>query len=81
MANTYSINDSFCNSLGIIKPGSGHYGDDVPTNASIFYNAIQNPNFTSPPRPYRAESFILQSAGPDGLYGTMDDIFNFDQNN
>ncbi|MHC4290402.1 MAG: type II secretion system protein, partial [Planctomycetota bacterium] len=34
MANTYSINDSFCNSLGIIKPGSGHYGDDVPTNAS-----------------------------------------------
>lgn len=27
--------------------------------------------------PYNAESFILLSAGPDGLYGTTDDIGNF----
>ena len=30
------------------------------------------------PRPYRADSYILISAGYDGLYGTRDDICNFD---
>jgi len=29
-------------------------------------------------RPYRPDSYILISAGFDGLYGTEDDIFNFD---
>ena len=51
-----------------------------------FTNSILNPNFprdlTALPnpiygRPYRADSFILQSAGPDGIYGTPDDIYNF----
>jgi len=35
--------------------------------------------FDIPPRPYRSDSFILLSAGPDGLYGTGDDVFNFDE--
>lgn len=48
-------------------------------DAAIFYEAIKNPNFTSPVRPYRAESFILISAGPDGEYGTGDDVFNFEK--
>jgi hypothetical protein len=43
-----------------------------------FFDKIRNPNFTTPARPYRAESFILMSAGADGLYGTADDVFNFD---
>ena len=30
-------------------------------------------------RPYKAESYILVSAGKDGIYGTSDDIFNFDK--
>ncbi|NLK42243.1 MAG: prepilin-type N-terminal cleavage/methylation domain-containing protein [Planctomycetes bacterium] len=47
--------------------------------AGWFYNRTRNPNFTDPPRPYRAESFILHSAGPDGVYGTTDDMFNFDE--
>ena len=29
-------------------------------------------------QPYRADTFILISAGPDGLYGTADDICNFE---
>lgn len=53
-------------------------GHPLTTNFAAFYDATANPNFTSPPRPYRAESFILHSAGPDGLYGTIDDVFNFD---
>jgi len=50
-----------------------------------FYEMTANPdhlNETVPrlSRPYRSESFILQSAGPDGLYGTPDDVFNFESN-
>ncbi len=30
-------------------------------------------------RPYKADSYILLSAGYDGEYGTGDDIYNFDQ--
>lgn len=30
-------------------------------------------------RPYRADSFILISAGKDGLFGTADDVLNFER--
>jgi len=30
--------------------------------------------------PHNAETFILLSAGPDGLFGTEDDIANFPTN-
>lgn len=53
--------------------------NDMSKAIGRFYNLTQNPNFTNPARPYRAESFILQSAGPDGLFGTNDDVFNFEQ--
>jgi len=47
---------------------------------AIFYTNTLNPNFATPPmRPYRADSFILLSAGPDGQYGTPDDVFNFNR--
>ena len=49
------------------------------TKQPLFYNRTANPNFPGPPRrPYRSESFILHSAGRDGLYGTADDVYNFD---
>lgn len=54
-----------------------HPLDDSTEN--IFYDRTANPNFPGPPRrPYRSESYILHSAGPDGLYGSADDIYNFD---
>jgi hypothetical protein len=43
-----------------------------------FYLNMQDPQFAEPPRPYRADSYILISAGWDGLYGTADDILNFE---
>ncbi len=56
-------------------------------NATQFYNYIgnpkttttpQNPNFQEPAaRPYNPDSFLLINAGPDGQYGTTDDIVNF----
>jgi len=42
-----------------------------------FYDYIRDPKVTARPWPYRPDSYILISAGPDGLYGTSDDIRNF----
>jgi len=42
-----------------------------------FYTRTINKNSTGSIRPYRSDTFLLQSAGWDGLYGTMDDVFNF----
>jgi prepilin-type N-terminal cleavage/methylation domain-containing protein len=50
-----------------------------PNGPRIFYENTLNPNFDNPLRPYRSDSFILLSAGPDGLYGTVDDVFNFER--
>lgn len=43
-----------------------------------FYEMITDP--MSANRPVRPDSFILISAGADGLYGTTDDICNFEPN-
>jgi len=42
-----------------------------------FYNYIMDPKITARPWPYRPDSYILISAGADGLYGTDDDVRNF----
>jgi len=42
-----------------------------------FYDYITDPKVTAMKWPYRADSYILISAGADGLYGTEDDICNF----
>lgn len=47
--------------------------------AQNFETAILNKQLSPVKRPYRASSYILMSAGKDGLYGTADDIFNFDK--
>jgi len=47
---------------------------------SRFYSEIENPNINiTYGRPYKPDSYILISAGPDGQYGTRDDIFNFEK--
>lgn len=43
-----------------------------------FYLNTRNDKVTTSDRPYRADSYILISAGFDGEYGTPDDICNFD---
>ena len=43
----------------------------------LFYKETWNQNVpVAGKRPYRADSYILMSAGFDGLYGTKDDVFN-----
>jgi prepilin-type N-terminal cleavage/methylation domain-containing protein len=55
------------------------YGGAPATYQQNFENAILNKQLAPVKRPYRAGSYILISAGKDGLYGTGDDIFNFDK--
>jgi len=45
-----------------------------------FYERTENKKIdvTKLPRPHRVDSFILLSAGFDGIYGTGDDIYNFE---
>jgi type II secretory pathway pseudopilin PulG len=42
-----------------------------------FYDYIRDPKISARPWPYRPDSYILISAGADGIYGTSDDIRNF----
>ena len=43
----------------------------------FFYNYIRDPKISARVWPCRPDSYILISAGADGLYGTNDDICNF----
>ena len=53
-------------------------GREHPLRRSdFFYDYIKNPKITARDWPYRPDSYILISAGADGLYGTPDDITNF----
>ncbi|MDD5063146.1 MAG: hypothetical protein PHQ35_00090 [Phycisphaerae bacterium] len=46
----------------------------------VFYEMTRDSRVSLPDGwPYRPDSYILLSAGFDGLYGTDDDIFNFDK--
>jgi prepilin-type N-terminal cleavage/methylation domain-containing protein len=45
-----------------------------------FYGFIGDPMILKLRRPVRPDTFILISAGNDGLYGTRDDICNFEPN-
>jgi hypothetical protein len=51
------------------------YGNPDTTTGIIGY--IQDPKVTARQWPYKSDSFILISAGADGIYGTSDDICNF----
>jgi len=57
----------------------GHPGKKHPLfqNPRIFYEMTRNYRSTKTNKPQRADTYILLSAGRDGLYGTEDDIANF----
>jgi len=57
--------------------GKIHPLADTGNQYQYFYNYILDPKITARPWPYRPDSYILISAGVDGLYGTGDDICNF----
>jgi len=62
-------------SLGV--PGKPNKKHPLFTNPKIFYEMTKKWMVTPTNRTNRKDSFILLSAGKDGLYGTPDDIANF----
>jgi hypothetical protein len=62
--------------------GYGYYPEEHPLSDGVddiqdFEVMILDPDITILQRPYNADSYILISAGEDGVYGTGDDITNF----
>ena len=58
---------------------SGGLWNRLTGHVSRFYNYIEDPRASTAALevPYKPDSYILISAGADGLYGTEDDICNF----
>ncbi len=69
--------------LALGLPPTGEATDHPLFVPSKFYDTITNKKVTMTPAtsgwPYRPDSYILISAGYDGVYGTDDDIFNFEK--
>ncbi|MGE3182657.1 MAG: type II secretion system protein [Phycisphaerae bacterium] len=52
----------------------------APMPSKEFWDYLEDTSITARPTPHRKDSYILVSPGPDGLYGTGDDIANFEHN-
>ncbi len=52
-------------------------GDSSGMFQFFYEQYIKDPRITNMAWPYRPDSYILISAGADGLYGTSDDVTNF----
>ena len=73
-----AIDNKTLTELKIKDPDRPHLLDDDGSFAFVdFYDYITDPKVTAIDWPYRPDSYILISAGVDGLYGTNDDICNF----
>ncbi len=65
--------------VGLGKPGAtGAQSTHKLADMNWFYKCTKSDKIKDPPRPYKASSYILISAGFDGEYGTADDVYNFD---
>ena len=81
----YNANDNLgLLGLGVMTdkpPRSPRHPLVDPTTDRLYYydyeGGIRDPKVTTHPWPHRPDSYILISAGADGLYGTSDDIRNF----
>jgi len=51
------------------------------TSMDEFYAWLVNPMVRGGETPYNKDTFLLLSAGPDGLYGTKDDVHNMTHKN
>lgn len=74
--NIYNYRDNHA-LLGLGVPWETRKEHPLFTNPKIFYEMTKNRKVKTQSIPHRPDSFILISAGYDGLYGTKDDIVNF----
>jgi type II secretory pathway pseudopilin PulG len=88
-ANIYNARDNVpLVALGRVADGAKPVGarrphqllpDLVAPGFQYFYEYLRDLRVQARPWPYRPDSYVLISAGADGLYGTNDDIRNFGQ--
>ena len=74
-ANIYDYRDNQA-LLGLGVPGEPNAVHPLVAPRRFYMNT-QSDKFVGQSRPYNADKFIFISAGYDGLYGTADDICNF----
>jgi len=55
-----------------------NFAEFIRSFRATSYVANTNPAQVNFPRPVNGENFILLSAGKDGIYGTLDDVANFE---
>ncbi len=71
----YSARDNVI--LIIVKENADNKDHRLDDFTYFYEKYLIDPKITAIPWPYRPDSYILISAGADGLYGTSDDITNF----
>lgn len=77
--NIYDYRDNHA-LLALGVPGEPDKKHPMFADPKLFYRITRSDKVTATVRPFRPDTFILISAGPDGLYGTKDDICNFEFN-
>ena len=75
--NIYNYGDNHA-LVGLGVPGRQSREHPLFRDPNVFYEMTRNYKIRIQSRPFRADSYILLSAGKDGLYGTEDDIGDFD---
>jgi len=70
--------------LGSVEDGTEHplHDDTNDPRLEDFYEfdeILLNEQVSDIPVPFRAQSYVLMSAGKDGLFGNSDDIYNFEK--
>ena len=81
LGNIYNYWDNHMLVAALGKPWEGQSSTAKPhklATPEVFYANTRSHQIVNPPRPYKAESYIMISAGYDGEYGTADDVFNFE---
>ena len=76
--NIYNYKDNHA-LLALGVPGKPDKPHPLFINPKLFYEMTQNRKAKDTNIPCNANSFILISAGQDGLYGTEDDVMNFER--
>lgn len=66
--------------LHFLRWQNPNFNNPSATPTTPFEIFLQNKEITAKPTPYRANSYILLSAGKDGIYGSADDVANFKHN-
>jgi len=75
--NIYNYKDNY-DLLALGVPGKPRKQHPLYKDPSLFYKMTKNYRITEKSTPVNKESYIQLSAGKDGLYGTKDDIVNFE---